>query len=567
MKSKGSVMVSIAILFFVSLLIVSRQLLSKAYFSCHGEDTFAYVSWAWQFVEALKEGIIYPRWMPINYWDYGSPTFILLPPFAFYLVAFFNIFTGSIITAMNITKFLALFLSGAGMFFLVREFYSEKIALLTSSFYIVFPYNIFQFYFIGTFASTVSFMWFAPIILFTYRSMRDGQHKDILYAGLCYAGLILTHLINAYMFTFVLMAFVLYLSIVNRNLKNILVIPVVILIGFLISAAYILPVIFEKQFVNLREFIGEGTERGFIFNYRNLFILPDMTDKFSTGHLWNAYYDMFVFYVFLFSIIIILSSFQIMKMRKIDTMKNANSVNIFFLGAAVCTIFFMFGLSTLIWESIPFFKYIQFPHRWLNITTFAAVFLCAGILWVTHNILKTKRERWILTVILCCICLISFFLDYKYIRFTHFIHEKELLPVRAPNWYKEHLPVWVDIEKIDKSEDIKQIVAIQEGVGEAEVVTWMSAERVIEIKAQEPVRLRIQTFYFPGWKAYVDDMHTAVQTEKGSGAMLIDIPQGNHKLILRFEDTPVRYYSKLVSMVSFFSMVVLILFSKRKQYG
>jgi len=566
MKSKKYLIISIWILFSVSLLIMSRQLLSKAYFSCHGEDTFAYVSWAWQFAEALKEGIIYPRWLPINYWDYGSPTFILLPPLAFYLVAFFNLFTGSVITAMNITKFLALFLSSVGMFFLVREYYSEKIALLTSSFYIVFPYNIFQFYFVGTFASTVSFMWFAPIILFTYRYMRDQQYKDVLCAGLCYAGLVLTHLINAYMFTFILIAFITHTSIVKRRPKDFSVMFLIILIGILISSVYTLPVIFERHFLNVKELIGEGKGPGFLFDYRNFFILPDMTSKFSSGHLWKEYYDMFTSYVFLLCIIIVLSFRQIIKTRKIDTVKGANAMNIFFLGTALCTIFLLFGASTFIWGNIPFFKYIQFPHRWLNITTFSVVFLCSIVFWVTSNISKTKRERHVLIAILCCLCLISFFLDYKYIRFTNFIHEQELLPVRAPNWYREHLPVWVDYEKIHKGEDIKQPVVIQEGGGTAEVVTWKSAERVIAVAAQTPLTLRIRTFYFPGWKAYVDGVPKEIKIEKDIGAMLVDIPQGNHKLVLRFEDTLVRYYSKFLSIVSLFSMVILIFFSKRKQY-
>jgi uncharacterized membrane protein len=384
-KERKSILISILVIFFISALIMLRQLISKEYFSCHGEDTFAYVSWAWQFVEALKEGVIYPRWLPVNFWDYGGPTFILHPPFAFYLVAFFNIFTGSVVTAMNITKFMALFLSGAGMFFLVREFYSEKIALLTSSFYIVFPYNIFQFYCVGTFASTVSFMWFSPIILFTYRYMRDKQYKDILYAGFCYGGLIFTHLINAYMFTFVLVIFIIYMSIVKRRPKDLAVMFLIVLSGLLISSAYIMPVIFEKQFINLKEFIGEGAGSDFLFNYRNFFILPDMTSKFSSAHLWNAFYDTFVFYVMIFCIIITLSLLQISKLRKFETKLDSRYMNKFFIGTAFLTIFFLFGISTFVWEIIPFFKYIQFSHRWLNITVFVVILSSSGIFLVYEN--------------------------------------------------------------------------------------------------------------------------------------------------------------------------------------
>jgi len=59
-------------------------------------------------------------------------------------------------------------------------------------------------------------------------------------------------------------------------------------------------------------------------------------------------------------------------------------------------------------------------------------------------------------------------------------------------------------------------------------------------------------------------MQTEIKTEKSIGAMIIDIPEGKHKLELRFEDTPIRYYSKIVSLVSFFVLLCFILFFKHK---
>ena len=235
---------SILFLFFLSALMMLRQLKTPGYFSVFVADSFVYTSRAWQFIEALKEGIIYPRWLPLNFWGYGSPTFIVYSPLAFYLVALFNVFTGSLIVAMNITNFTALFLSGVGMFFLVKEFYSEKIALLSSCLYITFPYTIFQFYSVGTFSSTVSFMWFSPAFLFTYRYMKNRHYRDMLYAGACYGGLILTHLINAYMFTFVLMTFTVYMSVREKKPKDLIIGPATVAIGVLMSAAYVVPLIY-----------------------------------------------------------------------------------------------------------------------------------------------------------------------------------------------------------------------------------------------------------------------------------------------------------------------------------
>jgi len=555
---------SILFLFTLAAFIMHRQLIVPGYFCVHAEDTYAFTSRGWQFVEALKEGIIYPRWAYLNFWGYGSPAFILYPPLGYYFTAFFSLFTSSVITAMNLTKFLALFLSGTGMFFLVREFYSERVALLTASFSVIFPYTIFQFYLVGTFYAIVSIMWFAPIILFTYRYMKGKSYKNVIYAGLCYGGLILTHLINAYMFTFVLGAFIIYMSIINKRLRDVMLIPLIIGLGFLISSAYTVPIIFERQFLNLDEFIGEGSKSGFIYDFRNFFILPNMAGKFSSGHLWNAFYHIFVSYVFLFCILIALFALQVYKAKNIVTMRHVNNVNKFFIVTALFTIYLLFGISAFMWEIIPFFKYIQFSHRWLNITTFAVVFLFAVIPWSLRNAHTTRKERNVLIVILVLIGITTFSLNYKYIRFAPVFKEQELIPVKTPHWYRVDMPSFVNIESIDKEDALREKVSIMCGEGEIEITKWASAERVIEITVYEPLTIRIRTFNFPGWKAYVDDMQTAVQTEKGSGAMLIDIPQGNHKLVLRFEDTPVRYYSKLLSMVSLVCVITLILFLKGK---
>ena len=535
------------------------------------EDTYASTSWAWQFIQALKEGIIYPRWLPLNFWGYGSPTFILYPPLAFYLAGLFNVFTGSVITAMNLSKFSALFLAGLGMFFLVKEFYSDKIALLTASFYVVFPYNIFQFYLVGTFYSTISIMWFAPVILFTYRYIKYRRYKDVIYAGLCYGGLILTHLINAYMFTFVLIGFIFYMSIAQRRLKDMVLIPSIITAGFLISAVYILPVIFEKQFVKIKTFVGEGSGSGFVFDFHNFFILPNMTGRFSSDHLWRAFYNTFVFYVFLLCVLIILSLLLTYKLKKIEVMRSAKYVNNFFIGTALFTIFLLFGISTFVWETIPFFKYIQFAHRWLNITTFAVVFSSSVVFWGLGNIYGTKKEHkfmiGIIIAVLLPIGVTSFLLDYKYIRFAHIVDEKELIPGKTPNWYRVDLPALVDIDRVDRNDTRKERVVITNGRGKVGLSKWKSGERMIEISADTSVSLRIRTFDFPGWKAYVDGMQTVIKTEKGAGAMLVDVPAGKHALILKFEDTPVRYYSKIISLVSLFAMVVLILFPWKTNRG
>ena len=45
--------------------------------------------------------------------------------------------------------------------------------------------------------------------------------------------------------------------------------------------------------------------------------------------------------------------------------------------------------------------------------------------------------------------------------------------------------------------------------------------------------------------------------------MLIDISPGRHILMLEFVDTPIVYYSKLISLASYLGIIVLVISTKK----
>ena len=553
MKIRNDIYRDILFLFLLSALMMARQLLSRAYFSAFIEDTFTYTSWASQFADSFKEGVLYPRWTPLNFWGYGSPTFILYPPLAFYLVTLFNILTGSIIISMNMAKFAALFFSGLGMFFLVREFYSERIALLSSSFYVIFPFNILQMYLLGTFSSTVSLMWFSPILLFIYRYINNGQRKHVIYAGVCYGGLILTHLINAYMFTFVMGLFTIFMLFQMKRWRALLAFPYAISVGVLVSAAYIFPVEHEMKFLDLKSFVGEGGG----FKFSDFFVLPDLTSKLPSDHYWPVYYGTIVFYVFFLCLLMVFFLLQLLRLRLMIDKRHAYAVGFFFLAMSAGTIFLLFGISTVVWRTIPFFEYIQFPTRWLNVTVFGIVFLSSACFYVLSEFYKPGKRNYLISILLFLVCLL---LDFRYIGCGPVFPEQKLMPVKAVNYATEHLPSMVDLSRIERNVGEEDRVSISNVKGKAQVVSWESAERIIEATADTPVVLRIKTFNFPGWTAHIDGKKTQIKTEEGTGAILVDVPKGAHTVELAFVDTPVRFYSKIISLLSLLALVSLVIF-------
>ena len=545
----------LALLFVIAAALMLKQLVIPGYYSIITDDTVTYTRWAWQFNKALREGITYPRWMPYEFWDYGSPTFILYSPLSFYLVAFFNLFTGSILGAMNIAKFFSLFLAGTGMFFLIKEFFPRKTAFLAAAFYIMFPYTIFQVYCFGSFAAIVSWLWYSPIFLFTNLYFKSRHYKHLIYAGICYGGLILTYLIHAYMLSFVLTAFIIIMSVTTKSRGNILALPVIFAIGVLVSAAYLLPLIFELKYLNLNAFITEGNG----FSFSDFFILPKLTSNLSPTNFWASYYNVFAYQILSLSIIILWLSIKTIKHNANRALLSENMavLNKIFLSTAVWSMFLLFGISNRLWEIIPFFKFIQFPVRWLNITVFSVSVLFASFVYIAKKTSTSIRTHYNFVFL---VFLTLIFVDYYYINNAPVFTEDELLHTKSIRWAQEHLPRGVEMARLGQVDAPIEKTVILEGEGKAEIADWKTAERVINITAKQPIIIRIRTFNFPGWTAYIDGKLSQIASEAGSKAMLVKVPKGTHRLELIFSDTPVRYYGKFISLTSLivFSAVLLV---------
>jgi hypothetical protein len=75
------------------------------------------------------------------------------------------------------------------------------------------------------------------------------------------------------------------------------------------------------------------------------------------------------------------------------------------------------------------------------------------------------------------------------------------------------------------------------------------------------VLLTFNTFYYPGWRAYLLDAETSevleelpIATRGDLGLMTVRVPEGVGHVLLRLEDTPIR---KLGTAVTFASLALV----------
>lgn len=153
-------------------------------------DSF-WIDWVWtdQFGDQLRQGHLYPRWLPASHDGLGSPVFYYYPPLSFYpagLLAALGMSPGSAVIA---TFGLALAASGAAMFLWARSWTSHPLA--AAFFFMAAPYHLADFYGRGALAESCAIA-FIPLLALGLR--RVVERKGPTLAAIAFAGMIATHL-------------------------------------------------------------------------------------------------------------------------------------------------------------------------------------------------------------------------------------------------------------------------------------------------------------------------------------------------------------------------------------
>ena len=153
-------------------------------------DSF-WIDWVWtdQFAGQLRQGMLYPRWLPASHDGLGSPVFYYYPPLAFY--------PAGLLAALGLTPYAAIVAtfgfafaaSGAAMYRWAQGWTNPPLA--GALFYMAAPYHLADFYGRGALAETCAIA-LLPLLALGLKRVAKGQGFGLL--ALAYAAIIATHL-------------------------------------------------------------------------------------------------------------------------------------------------------------------------------------------------------------------------------------------------------------------------------------------------------------------------------------------------------------------------------------
>jgi len=525
--------IDIIILASVPLIITFPFFLSNSLIA--SQDILFHFVWSEQFHKVLTEGVLYPQWVDTPS-GYGSPTFIFYAPLSFYVISIINTLTKSIVMSINLAVHLSFFLSGMSMYFFARKLNGEKAGLISGILYQLIPFHIFDLYERGVIPELFAFAWF-PLILLSMRKMFvDREPSSLAYTGLAYAGLIITHLVSSFMFTFIMVGYGVYLSLSEKK-KGILRLLCAILLGLGLSSIYLIPVIFERTFVHI-EFIK-------FHYYRDYFLL-------LLRHLIDGGFYTILHGILIMEAAFLIFSFLLLKKKFIDAR------NVFFIFLLFMSLFLTTPLSSLLWKHVPEFSNLQFPWRWLTFSGLSVSILAGNMIGNFKGELKKASILILLPLLILSLIMIpliiqvSFFIDKEIDNWR--THSNIFSP-------REYRPIW--IKDYNKMLPPTEKVTILSGNGSIDIIEWESNKRLLSTDGNTDLRLKLSTFYYPGWTARIDGIYSGIIVERETGSMLIEVPEGRHKVEFIFEDTPVRYYGKVVSVISLIVLFLVYLYGMR----
>lgn len=158
------------------------------------------LTWASQFADQVRAGVLYPRWMPESFDGLGSPAFYFYPPLPFWIDALVSVITANTLAVsyrLAASTTVILFLSGLAMHaWLLRVSGKRTAALVGAVAYMAAPYHLFDTFTRGAFAETTAYA-VLPVVMLALRLTNERARWGLPLLALAYAALLLSHLPTA----------------------------------------------------------------------------------------------------------------------------------------------------------------------------------------------------------------------------------------------------------------------------------------------------------------------------------------------------------------------------------
>ncbi len=490
------------------------------------------------------------RWIPDMGYQYGYPQFNFYSPGVFYLGWMFHLLGMQFIDVVKLLFVLGFILSAVVMFIFLRAILGNLAALVGSLLYSYLPFKAVEVYVRGSLSEFWALVIFPLLFWSSYQLITTQKKRYGFWLAASVGFMFLTHnLLSILIFPLLVVWCVVILGIEKRWI----LISWLIGFGFLglgLASFFVLPVLFEKQFVHTETLLS-----GY-FDYRQHFV---PLEKIFLSNEWgygssnlgqtedlNLSTGIVQWVVGLLGFI--LSIFFWHKDKK-------NSALVFVIGILTAlSLFMVHQKSSFGWSLIPVLSWLQFPWRFLAISGFLLSILSAAAIYFLQKWSKISQVVAVI-VVLTAISLTSSFYQPK-----DWLNISDQEKFSGTSWEKQltisifdYLPIYAMFPPNKKAPELPEVL-----VGNTQFQTYNKRSNFQQstAKVTENSIIRLPLFDFPGMQVKVDGQvithyHDDCRHQEFClGLVTFDLPFGNHNIVTKLENTPIRTLGNLVTVGS-----------------
>lgn len=522
-------------------------LFRKGFFST---QDYIYVARIYQMDKSLKDGQFPVRW--VSDFRYGEPLYNFYAPLSYYAGSLIHTFGFGFLSTTKILFGLGFILSGITMYYLGKALFGRAGGLLSAVLYIYAPYHSVDVYVRGALAESWSLIFFPLIFLSSYKLIQKPSTRNLIFLSLSLASLFFTHNIMTVLFLPFFAGWLVFCFLLFRNFKSLKYVIPSLLLGFGLSATFLLPAFFEKDFVQSKYLLN-----GY-FDFRGHFVaIPQFFSTFwgYGASLWGSKDDMSFQVGLAHWVVLTLSLILAIVFRK-D--KKMFYLDLFLIFEFLFSLFMQHNRSAPIWEKFSILAYTQFPWRFLGISIFLSSLFGGSLIYFLKD-----KYKFILPILIPIIIsvYVGYFHPSEYYYDSiddHYISSQTLSKDdRLP---KDYLPAWVKEIKEDK------LLNPHAKNGKVEVLNFekRSNSSKFNVKVLEDSQIEIPITYFPGWEVKANGKKILLDEPSNLGLILFKLPKGEYKVNAYFANTPIRQASNLISFLS--GATLLGTFLRRSKY-
>ncbi|KKU14952.1 MAG: hypothetical protein UX21_C0008G0007 [Microgenomates group bacterium GW2011_GWC2_45_8] len=481
------------------------------------------------------------RWSPTLDNGYGVPLFNFTYPAPYYLGAGFMALGLGPIKSYDLILLLAYFLGGVGVYLLGRR--RSWVGLTAAILYLTTPYQFLDIFVRGALGEVFA-LGLIPWVFLTFAQI-STTGKLRWYSPLPFALLILSHNFYVYLFGALLTFFILVMYKHKRELIYVLFLS----IG--LSAFFLVPAFFEKNLLLFSQSNHLGYRDHFVYPLQLLYGKWNYLGSITGDNPYEMTYQLGAsnLVILLFSLVVI----SLQTIHRSLSRKLVWSFIVLLLG-----IYMMLPISDFLWGTIPLLPSIQFPWRFLGITT-----IIFPLLYLELSIYFSKKNRFnLFPIVSGCLVILSIYASRNYGRPTYWMNADQFLQYHYEYAGKtttaqraEIVPRWAPVERYN-ADLIPEVTA---GKITNYLITPLSIS--FDIDTSDSQSIVIERNYFPTWVGEIDG-HPLALSPSSTGTISVPISSGTHSYRIHYQNTWVEKLGNLLSVLFVIALLGLLI----KQY-